>query len=60
MVMNAWFIYQNEPRLAIGLDLMFVVLVVFAVIATHIWPDKIWFRRPGELRYSDAPHAKPR
>jgi hypothetical protein len=57
-VMNIWFISQDEPRIAVGLDLFFLALAVFAVIATRIWPDKIWFRRPGEPRYSDLPHAK--
>lgn len=59
MVMNAWFIYQSEPRIAIGLDLCFLVLAVLAVIATRIWPEKLWFRRLREPRYSEVPHSKP-
>jgi hypothetical protein len=59
VLMNSFFILFGQRRVALGLDVFIFALAIIAITATRIWPDKIWFRRPGEPRYSETPHPKP-
>jgi hypothetical protein len=59
VLMNSVFLLFGQRRVALDLDVFIFVLAIIAMIATRIWPEKIWFRRPGEPRYLDVPHPKP-